>query len=707
MLSPGVYTQEVDASTIVPNVSNNIAFFAGDFSKGPAGIPYVITNKVELEKVFGTPTNENYNQWFQCYKFFDYADQLVVTRGYEIIETSFVDNTVSTGLARQKVFEFYDDGSGNTIKTKNKYNLEVNVGDFISIGNSNIIEVTDVTFSNGITEFGGTSITGNDGDPIYLYTYGHKNGGTQAAFLGSVTNNRPDTARAIDDTINIDKPFLATGEYHDNRLMYNYDLIKNDEDWDYNYIEKNFRDFVNDSKLKFFTKTPSSEKIEICIANSFDFMYETGVNKAVAFSEQIGDNYSNTYLTDIFSYFPQEGQIAIAIKQGDQLETFIVSFDETSVDGNNKSNYIENVINDQSSLVYVLENSSVLDLPATYLVCDRFGWNVDGNGDDVVGTPATNGTATQNLIVQGGRSHKISVGSLTEAYFTVEDKEKYEIDVVIGNEFSDGSNFNQQIAIDLAEKRKDCIAFIGARYEDTVGKSAGEATNAIVKYITNPDTGVVKLTRSMFASFYGNYFRIYDNFNKKYRWINSAGVLSGIRCDVSGSQNSWSASAGMKRGIIRNIDRMSFSPSLPQRDLMYKNGVNPLVAFPGTGNLVWGNKTLLGIASSFDRVNVRNLFNTLERAMAKAAKSQVFEFNDHYTRNSITAMFNPYLSTIKAGRGIVDFLVICDETNNTPDIISRNELHVDIFIKPNYVAEFIQLTFTNVGTRSFASVIGA
>jgi phage tail sheath protein FI len=152
---------------------------------------------------------------------------------------------------------------------------------------------------------------------------------------------------------------------------------------------------------------------------------------------------------------------------------------------------------------------------------------------------------------------------------------------------------------------------------------------------------------------------------------------------------------------------MAFTPSQPMRDNLYKNGINPLVTFPGTGNLVWGNKTLLPYSSAFDRINTRNLFNTLERAMAKAAKSEVFEFNDPYTRNALLAMFNPYLATIKAGRGITDYLVICDETNNTPDVVSRGELRVDIYIKPIYAAEFIQLNFVNVGTRSIATIVGA
>jgi phage tail sheath protein FI len=210
----------------------------------------------------------------------------------------------------------------------------------------------------------------------------------------------------------------------------------------------------------------------------------------------------------------------------------------------------------------------------------------------------------------------------------------------------------------------------------------------------------------MFAAFFGNYFRIYDPYNKVFRWINVAGDMAGIRCSVSHDNAAWWVSAGMKRGIIRNINKMAFTPSQPQRDTLYKNGINPLVQFPGTGDLVWGNKTLLPYSSSFDRINVRSLFNALERAMAIAARSQVFEFNDPYTRNSVLAMFNPFLATVQAGRGIEDYLVICDETNNTPDVISRNELRVDIFIKHTFAAEFIHLNFVNTGSRSIAEIVG-
>ena len=166
------------------------------------------------------------------------------------------------------------------------------------------------------------------------------------------------------------------------------------------------------------------------------------------------------------------------------------------------------------------------------------------------------------------------------------------------------------------------------------------------------------------------------------------------------------ASAGLNRGQLKDVVKLAFNPNNGQRDVLYKNGLNPIVSFSGQGIVFWGQKTLLDKASSFDRVNVRGLFNTLERSLSKMAKYKVMEFNDTFTRNSIVSQIKPYLGSVKAGRGIQDFIVVCDESNNTNDIISRNYLVVDIYIRPTYVAEFVQLRFTNAGTNSFSEIIG-
>ena len=273
-----------------------------------------------------------------------------------------------------------------------------------------------------------------------------------------------------------------------------------------------------------------------------------------------------------------------------------------------------------------------------------------------------------------------------------ENKEEVDVDIIIGNELDDGN-----AAFALADNRKDCIAFIGTKY-NIVGKKAADANDQVIENRGNRN--------SMFACYASNYKFQYDRYNDKNRWVNIAGDIAGLRAQTSSSRASWWASAGLERGQLKGVIKLAYNPNQQQRDALYKKNINPVVTFPGQGTVCWGQKTLLSKPSSFDRINVRGLFNTLERALAKMAKYQVMEFNDNFTRNRIVSMIKPFLGTVQAGRGIQDFLVICDSTNNTPDIISRNQLVVDVFVKPTYIAEFILLRFTNAGTSNFSEVIG-
>lgn len=684
-LSAGVYIQEIDNSAIVPTVSNSVAFFAGNFTKGPIEQPFVVTNKKELEYYFGKPTNTNYNEWFQCSKYLDYSNQLVVSRAFTelkqvdtgilvpsdyTIGSELITNLISvTGIYKGSTVAFSGHPTSKYVVTAISYN---------SGTNRYSITVADQD-SNELTT--GLADTISTGETIILFT-SHQNAGVDA--------QQDPTTNGITPV-----PFYNQS----------YDLYKSKDD----FVFKSDAGISFDSgvKLKFIAQTAGSvnNDIEIAICNPIDFSDynvdgETGTSRAQAFD---GES-----LVDFFDYIPLDDEIGIIIKQGDVTESFIVSFDVDALDGNNKSKYVETVINENSNLVYVVDNTTISKKTFSIVIGE------DELGADIVvdyssymishlfqNSQGETETTSPDVVVGplsmfGGENPTTTIGDLKIAYDEVLDKELYQIDIVIGNELDGGA-----AAVSLADTRKDCIAFIGARYEDTVGKKSGIAVSNLVSYIKANN-----ITRSMFASFFGNYHRIYDNFAKKYRWINCAGDMSGLRANTNTNRASWWASAGLKRGIIRNVDKLAFSPSEPQRDNLYKNSINPIVNFPGEGLLCWGQKTLLNYASSFDRINVRGLFNTLERAMSKAAKSSVFEFNDPFTRNAILAMFNPYLSSVKAGRGVSDFLVVCDETNNTADVISRNELKVDIYIKPMYAAEFIVLAFNNVGTRSFSSVIG-
>jgi len=244
----------------------------------------------------------------------------------------------------------------------------------------------------------------------------------------------------------------------------------------------------------------------------------------------------------------------------------------------------------------------------------------------------------------------------------------------------------------------DCIAFIGAKFEDVVGLQSAVIVENLVKDVMNGDLNAAA-TATSFCAFFGNYKQQYDKFNDKMRWVSVAGDVAGLRADTNTKLNSWWASAGLDRGQIKNAQKIAFNPNGGQRDMLYKNKVNPVVSFPGQGNaIVWGQKTLSSKPSAFDRINVRGLFNTLERAIARMAKYYLFEFNDGFTRNRFVGTIKPFLEGVKAGRGVYDFYIRCDESNNTPAVIDANNFVADIAIKPTRVAEFITLNFVAVGT---------
>ncbi len=696
-LSPGVYINEIDNSAIVPSVSTSVAFFAGNFNKGVLEQPFLITNKKDLEYYFGKPTNDNYNEWFQCYKFLDYADKLVISRIYSENGTKLLtditipgNHTVGDRLVNglSSVDKIYKKSIITFEGQENQSRYKVKNIDFDTTTQTYAISFVRINKDTGAELDEGLEYEILPESKIIVYEK-HQNDGVYAY-------------RDITNPAVVKEP----------KINQEYELIKNHNDFEYS---NEFYGFEDEVKLRFFSKTAEKSGIEISIVNSFDFMdqiveYETISSDCEAFE--------NVSALDIFDYPPVgEDEVGIIIRKNDTYEVFVVSFNQESIDGNGKSKYVETVINENSKLVYVTDNKSLgkIDIEVyskpnqitgeittssykSYIYSavyrDSQGFTL---GDDFT-LPNTN-FVQGPLQLWGGEVPSVKDSdSINKAYTTVENKELYAIDIVIGNELDEGKS-----AANLANDRADCIAFIGSSYSDVVGKKSAVVVDGLVRKIKNNPP----FMRTQFAAYFGNYIRIFDGYAKKFRWINLAGDVAGLRANTNTNQASWWASAGLKRGVLRNIDRISFSPNQSQRDSLYSNNINPIVNFPGEGNLVWGQKTLINYASSFDRINVRGLFNVLERAMARAAKSQTFEFNDSFTRNAILAMFNPFLSSVKAGRGVEDFLIVCDESNNTKDIISRNELVVDIYIKPKYAAEFIRLNFNNVGTRSFATVIGA
>jgi phage tail sheath protein FI len=200
---------------------------------------------------------------------------------------------------------------------------------------------------------------------------------------------------------------------------------------------------------------------------------------------------------------------------------------------------------------------------------------------------------------------------------------------------------------------------------------------------------------------------MYDKYNDKYRWVPLNGDIAGLCARTDQQRDPWFSPAGYDRGIIKNCIKLAYNPNKTDRDALYSKGINPVVSFAGEGTMLYGDKTLLSRPSAFDRINVRRLFIILEKAIARASKSSLFEFNDEFTRAQFVSIVEPFLRTIKGRRGIYDYRVVCDDTNNTPEIIDRNEFVGDIYVKPARSVNFIQLNFVAVRTGvAFEEVVG-
>ena len=256
--------------------------------------------------------------------------------------------------------------------------------------------------------------------------------------------------------------------------------------------------------------------------------------------------------------------------------------------------------------------------------------------------------------------------------------------------------------MDIATGRKDCVAFVSPARADVVG-----VANAITQ-TNNVKSFAEGLPSTSYAVIDSGYKYMYDRYNDVYRFVPLNGDTAGLCARTDSIADAWFSPGGFNRGQIRGAVKLAFNPNQAQRDDLYKGRINPVVSFPGQGTVLFGDKTAQLKPSAFDRINVRRLFIVLEKAVSTAAKFQLFEFNDEFTRAQFRNLVEPFLRDVQGRRGLTDFSVICDDTNNTGDVIDRNEFRADIYIKPNRSINFIQLNF--VATRSgvaFSEVAGS
>ena len=373
---------------------------------------------------------------------------------------------------------------------------------------------------------------------------------------------------------------------------------------------------------------------------------------------------------------------------GTVLETFaFVSQASNAKADDGTDNYYANVINNQSAYVrWGAHDAALTDAGSTI------------NG--AAGAAFVTGSTAISVSLSGGTDdNAATVGELSTAYDLFDDAETIDVNLLIGPETAaadDVTMANYMIAI--AEGRKDCVAFVSPAVAETVNN----ATAA-----TDVKAWADALTSSSYAVIDSTALYVYDKYNDVYRWVPLNADVAGLAARTDFTNDAWFSPAGLSRGQIKSVVRLGVNPNKTQRDTLYKNGVNPVVSFPGEGTVLFGDKTALSRPSAFDRINVRRLFIVLEKAISTAAKFSLFEFNDEFTRAQFRNLVEPFLRDVQGRRGIFDFRVVCDETNNTGEVIDRNEFVGDIYVKPARSINFIQLNFVAVRSGvEFSEVVG-
>ena len=376
---------------------------------------------------------------------------------------------------------------------------------------------------------------------------------------------------------------------------------------------------------------------------------------------------------------------AITGNAGEVLEVFSnVSKASDAKTSQGDSNYYVDVIYNKSQYIYWMDHVAT---------GSNWGSTASGTTFTALSLPFT------RSLINGSDGSAVTNAQLKTAYEKFADGDTVDVNLIIAGK-GDATHLDNLITI--AENRKDAVVFCSPERADVVN-----VTNATTQ-TSNVKTFFDSIRSSSYAVFDSGYKYTYDKYNDVFRYVPLNGDTAGLAARTDLVADSWFSPAGFNRGVMRGVVKLAYNPNKTQRDELYRARINPVVTMPGQGTLLFGDKTGLSTPSAFDRINVRRLFITLEKAISTASKFQLFEFNDEFTRAQFRNIVEPFLRDVQGRRGITDFSVVCDETNNSPDlVVDRNEFRADIFVKPNRSINFITLQF--VATRSgvaFEEVVG-
>jgi hypothetical protein len=660
-VSPGVNVTEKDLTNVIPAVSTTSGGIVITAEKGPIDEITTVSSEQELAEVFGKPNSSNFEEWFSAANFLGYGNNLKVVRPI----TGMLNASVSGSPILVKNTTDYLDNFSSAAS------FAANVGAYGAREAGTLGNSLKVSVCSNSTAFGPHSMSGN------LVA---------------------DASAAIGDTtISVD----------DGGLMQVGDILE--------FGDATAVPSTDGAPSGFYYKITAISTNLLTIAR---FNPQTGTTETGGLRHAVVDNAKVLRHWEYYFNFsnPPTTSDDVSNAGGSLDEMHIVVIDEDGVitgttgtiletfegvsqavdakSSTGASNFFADVIYAQSKFVYVMDHETTLANSGAV----RTTTFDNAQGDAFV-------VKTYSL-AGGTDDYAATNAEIATAYEKFNDAENVDLSLLIcgpSQTSADATGDTKATAVmDIATARKDCVAFISPAKADVVG-----VANAITQ--TQNVVGFADgLPSTSYAVIDSGYKYMYDRYNDVYRFVPLNGDTAGLCARTDSVADAWFSPGGFNRGQVRGAVKLAYNPNQTQRDELYKSRVNPIVSFPGQGTVLFGDKTAQAKPSAFDRINVRRLFIVLEKAISTAAKFQMFEFNDEFTRAQFRNLVEPFLRDVQGRRGLTDFSVVCDDSNNTGDVIDRNEFRADIFVKPARSINFIQLNF--IATRTgiaFSEVAGS
>jgi hypothetical protein len=730
-LSPGVLVREVDLTVgRADNVLDNIGVIAGPFPIGPVDFPIDISTEQDLISVFGKPlsTDSQYEYWMSCSSFLSYGGVMKVVRtaGSLLNNANAGVGAASTTAIR---IDNYDDYINNHENATNYTYAAKNPGSwgnglkvcFIDDAADQIIGITTTdpgalgaTIGFGVTtSLSNLTIVGSASTASFT--------GVLKGIITGITTDATNGNSSIEVKVVSRVSTAGTTAGTETKIEYAEGSTQA------SYLTTSNIRFINNSGITTGNSTGLAGITPVSVSDWYENQTLGLTNATIYWRELAPKPTTSQYASqrqgngDGIHVVVVDDKGTITGNTGTLLETHLnlsKAVDAVSAVNSPQKIWYEDYLADFSSQIYAGGNpSSAADAyhgttPRATGFSTAFTPITTGDGlwgQDAQGvTFAAIGNKTYTLA--GGVDYSASggmqatLGDLITSYNLFSNKDEVQADYIIMGPSLQSVNDTQAKAgaiIALAQQRKDCVATIGAHKADLVGvtNTTTQTTN-LIRYFSS-------LASSSYAIFDSGYKYTYDRFNNKFVYISCNADVAGLMTRTNIVAYPWFSPAGQQRGILNNAIKLAYNPSKAQRDQLYPQRINPIITQPGIGTLLFGDKTALGYASAFDRINVRRLFLTIQQALQRSAEAQLFELNDELTRANFRNIVEPYLRDVEAKRGLYGFLVVCDKTNNTPDVIDNNEFRADIFLKPAKSINFVTLTFVATRTGvSFEEVVG-